>query len=273
MQARWHDGAWSDRVVLLTGASSGIGRALALALAERRARLVLAARDEASLETVAAACRERGAEVLVAPTDITEPEACGRLVARAAETFGGLDVLVNNAGGTMIARLDEVTDLSIYDRLTKLNLLSAIHLTWHALPHLKRSGGLVVAMASLQSFLALPTRTGYTATKHALFGFFEALRLELRGTGVDVTIVAPDWVDTQAHLRALGPDGRPFGKSLLDSSRVMTPEACALVTIDAMQRRRPLVITSLRGRAARVARVLVPSLVDWFVLRAMKRGH
>ena len=222
---------------------------------------------------MAAGCRQRGGEALVVPTDVTDRQACGRLVARAVEAFGRIDVLVNNAGGTMIARLDEVTDLSIYERLTQLNFLSAVHLTWHALPHLKRSAGLVVAMASLQSFLALPTRTGYTATKHALLGFFEALRLELRGTGVDVTIVAPDWVDTQAHHRALGPDGRPFGKSQLKSSRVMTADACALVTIEAMERRTPLLITSLRGRVARVARVLVPRLVDWFVLRAMKRGH
>ena len=264
---------WANRVVVLTGASSGIGRALALALAKRGARLVLAARDETALAEVAEACRLGGGEARAVPTDVTEPEDCGRLVAASVAAFGRIDVLVNNAGGTMIARLDEVTDVSLYDRLTRLNYLSAVHLTWHALPHLERTSGLIVVMASLQSFLALPTRTGYTAAKHAVFGFFEALRLELRGTGVDVTIVAPDWVATEAHHRALGPDGRPFGRSLLVSSKVMTAEACALLTIRAMERRTPLVITSLRGRIARVARVLVPRVVDWFVLRAMARGH
>ena len=115
----------------------------------------------------------------------------------------------------MISRLEEVTDLSVYERLMRLNYLAPVHLTWQALPHLRRTRGLVVVMASLQSFLAIPTRTGYAATKHAVLGFFESLRLELRGSGVDVTLVAPDWVATEAHERALGPDGRPFGRSLL----------------------------------------------------------
>ena len=226
--------------------------------------------------------RWRGLETIVGPegarpsscaTDVADAEACRRLIAAAVERFGRIDVLINNAGGTMIARLDEVTDLSVYERLTRLNYLAAVHLTWHALPHLRKTQGLVVAMASLQSFLAIPTRTGYAATKHAMLGFFESLRLELHGSGVGVTIVAPDWVATAAHERALGPDGRPFGRSLLVPSRVMTAEACACFTIRAMERRTPLAITSLRGRAARIARVLAPRLVDWFVLRALARGH
>src|SRR5688500_1348738 len=113
--------AYAGKSIVLTGASSGIGRALALALAAQRPRLVLAARDAARLEEVAGECRRLGAEALVVPTDVSAEEACKRLVALAADAFGGIDVLVNNAGITMMARMDELADPAIYERLMRVN--------------------------------------------------------------------------------------------------------------------------------------------------------
>src|SRR6185503_14419690 len=126
--------AYAGKVLIVTGASSGIGRALCEALAPQRPRLVLAARDRARLEAVADACRSLGADTLVAPTDVTSPDECARLVERTVSHFGGLDVLVNNAGAGMIARFDEITDLSIFERLMQVNYLSCVYLTHHALP-------------------------------------------------------------------------------------------------------------------------------------------
>lgn len=117
----------TGKVIVVTGASQGIGRALSLELAAQRPRLVLAARDAAALETVASACRDRGAEALVVPTDVSDVDACRRLIDRGVEAFDALDALVNNAGIGMIARLDEVKDLSTYEGLMQVNHLGSVY--------------------------------------------------------------------------------------------------------------------------------------------------
>ena len=264
--------AYGGKVVVITGASSGIGRALALALAPQRPRLVLAARDAARLEEVAGECRGKGAEALVVPTDVSAEPACRALVERTVGTLGGLDVLVNNAGIGMLARFDETGDLSVYETLMRVNYLSCVYLTHHALPHLKRSRGQIVVVASVAGLTGVPTRTGYAASKHAVFGLFDSLRIELEGTGVSVTMVAPDFVRTEIHRRAFGPGGTPTGKSPLQESRIMTAEACAALILPAMERRRRLLITSWRGRLGRYVRLVAPGLIDGIARRAVAEG-
>jgi len=264
--------AYEGKAIVLTGASSGIGRALALALAPRRPRLVLAARDAAALEAVAADCRALGAEALVVPTDVADFEACGRLIDRAVAAHGGLDVLINNAGASMMARFDEITDLSVFESLMRVNYLACVHLTHRALPHLKRSRGQVVAIASLAGLTGVPTRTGYAASKHAVIGFFDSLRIELAGTGVVVTIVAPDFVVSEIHRRSAGPDGKPIGKSPMQESRIMSTEECAALTLRAMERRQRLAILSARGRWGRFVRLVAPGIIDRIAARAVREG-
>ena len=171
---------YAGRVVVVTGASQGIGKALCLELAPQGPRLVLAARDATALEAVAAECRARGAEALVVPTDVGDESACRALVDRAVERYGALDVLVNNAGMGMLARFEDVTDLSLYERLMRVNYLGSVYPTFYALPHLKRSRGQIVAVSSLAGLNGVPGRTAYAATKHAQMGFFDSLRIELR---------------------------------------------------------------------------------------------
>lgn len=263
----------TDKVVVVTGASQGIGKALCLELASRRrARLVLAARDEARLVEVAAACQDRGAQTLVAPTNVARPADCEWLVRRAVERFGGIDVLVNNAGIDMIARFDEVTDLAIFERLMRVNYLGYVYPTFYALPELKKSRGRLVAVSSLAGLTGVPTRTGYAATKHAIFGFFDSLRIELHGSGVSVTVVAPDFVASEIHRRATGPDGRALGKSPMQETRIMSAEICAAKMVRAIERRRRLLLLSLRGRAGRFVRLVAPGLIDRIADRAVKRG-
>jgi short-subunit dehydrogenase len=266
-------GVYTGKVIVVTGASSGIGKALCRALAPQRPRLVLAARDEAALRTVAAACAELGAETLVVPADVTSPEACRALVARTVERFSSLDVLVNNAGIGMIARFDELEDLSVYERLMRVNYLGCVYLTHAALPHLKRSRGQIVTVASVAGLTGVPTRTGYSASKHAVFGFFDSLRIELAGTGMSVTMIAPDFVVSDIHNRAIGPDGKPLGKSPLQESKIMTAEECAALIVGAMEKRQRLLITSWRGRLGRFVRLLAPGLIDAVARRAVARGR
>ncbi len=262
--------SFAGKSVLITGASAGIGRALALNLAARGARLALNARDTASLETTVAACAARGAQALAVPGDVSRHEDCARLITQTLGRFGSLDALVNNAGVTMWSRFDAVQDLRVFERLLATNYLGAVYATAAALPYLKQSRGLIVAIASVAGLTGVPERTGYAASKHAMVGFFESLRIELEGSGVGVTIVAPDFVVSEIHRRAIGPDGAPLGRTPMQESRLMSAEECARLIVVAMRRRERLRITSARGRLGRWARLVAPRLVDRMAARAIR---
>jgi len=263
-------GTFTGKTVLITGASEGIGRALALELAAGQANLVLNGRNAARLQDAARACRQRGAAAEAVPGDVSRREDCVRFVARAVERFGGVDILVNNAGITMWARFDEVSDFCVYERLLAVNYLGAVYTTAAALPHLKAAHGLIVAVASIAGLTGVPERTGYAASKHAMVGFFESLRIELAASGVAVTIVAPDFVVSEIHRRASGPDGRPLGHTPMQEARIMTAAQCAHLIVGAMRRRQRLLVTSARGRLGRWARLIVPRLVDASAARAIR---
>jgi len=245
---------FAGKTVLITGASEGIGRALALALAPHGACLALNARNAARLEETARECAARGAQVLALPGDVSRQAECTLLASRTAQRFGRIDALVNNAGITMWSRFDAVSDFSVFERLLAVNYLGAVYLTAAALPHLRESRGLIVAVASIAGLTGVPERTGYAASKHALVGFFESLRIELRGSGVDITLVAPDFVRSEIHRRAIGPDGRSLGQSPMQERHIMTAQQCAQLIVAAMRRRRRMLITSTRGRLGRRAR-------------------
>jgi len=264
---------YTGKTIVLTGASSGIGRALALALAAQRPRLVLAARDRSALEDVAAECGKKGADALVVPTDVSVEEECKKLVDAAVERFKVLDVLVNNAGIGMIARFDEVTDVSVFERLMRVNYLGSVYPTYYALPYLKASRGQIVVISSLAGLTGVPTRTGYAASKHAVFGFFDSLRIELHGTGVDVTVIAPYFVRSEIHRRAAGADGRPLGTSPMQEERIMTAEECAAESVRAMEARQRVLVMTLKGKLGRLVRPILPGFVDYLARRAVEKGR
>lgn len=263
---------YAGKVVVVTGASQGIGKALCLELAPQRPRLVLAARDAPALEAVAAGCRSRGAEALVVPTDVAEEAACRALVERTVERFGGVDVLVNNAGMGMLARFEDVTDLSLYERLMRVNYLGSVYPTYYALPHLKKSRGQIVAVSSVVGLTGVPMRTAYAATKHAQVGFFDSLRVELRGTGVSVTVIAPYFVQSEIRKRSPGPDGRTVAASPVREAEVMSAGECARRTVRAMERRQRMLVMSLKGRLGRWVRLVAPGLVDRMAAEAVRKG-
>jgi short-subunit dehydrogenase len=259
------------KTVVITGASAGIGEELAVVLAGRGANLVLCARDAQALERVRRRCEEAGGKALAVPTDVTDPEACRRMVERAVEAFGGIDVLVNNAGMSMWARFEEVTDLSLFERLMRVNYLGAVYCTHHAQPHLKARQGLLVAVSSLTGKTGVPTRTGYAASKHAMQGFFDSLRIELHGTGVDVLVVSPGFVATGIRARALGPDGQALGESPREEGRdTMDVDTCVRRILRAMERREREVVMMPRATLALVLKVLAPGLVDRMARKAMR---
>ncbi|AEI62866.1 short chain dehydrogenase [Corallococcus macrosporus] len=257
--------------MVITGASAGIGEALAAVLAGRGANLVLAARNEEALQRVKARCEAAGGRAVAVPTDVGDAEACRLLVERAVEAFGGIDVLVNNAGVTMDARVDEVRDLSLFDRLMRINYLGAVYCTHHALPHLKARRGLVVAVSSLTGKTGVPNRSGYAASKHAMHGFFDSLRIELRGTGVDVTVVCPGFVATHIRDNALGADGQPVRRSKHDESAGnMDVDTCVAITLKAMERREREVVMTTKARIAQFLKLVAPGVVDRIAAKAIQ---
>jgi len=267
----------AGRRIILTGASEGIGRALALALVAQGARVALAARDAARLEELARECRARGGdaggETLVVPTDIANEVDCGWLVETTLQNFGGIDVVIHNAGITMWSRFDAVADFEIFERIMQVNYLAPVRLTSLALPHLKQSRGLLVAVASIAGLTGVPERTGYAASKHAMIGFFDSLRIELRGTGVDVSVIAPDFVVTEIHKRAIGPDGEPLGDSPLQVAKIMTAADCAQRIVRAIRKRERLVVMSARGKIGRWLKLVAPSLIDRIAEKAIREKH
>jgi len=259
------------KTYVITGASSGIGEALARAYALRGANIVLAARDRDRIDRVAAACERAGGRALAAPTDVTEPEQCRALIAQAVARFGAIDVLVNNAGISMWARFEDVTDLTLFERIMRVNYLGSVYTTHAALPHLTRTRGLIVAISSLTGKTGVPTRTGYAASKHAMQGFFDSLRIELVEHGVDVLVASPGFVRTGIRERVLGADGKPLGASPRPEGdrRTMSLEECTRILVRAIDRRDREVVMTARARAALWLKLLAPRAVDRIASRAV----
>lgn len=264
------------RVVVITGASDGIGAEMARQLAAREGAgiaLVLAARNVAQLDLVAAECAAHQAQVLVVPTDVSVRIQCRRLAIMAAERFGRIDVLVNNAGRSAHALFEEVEDLDWYEELMRVNLWGAIWCTQAALPHLKASRGSIVAVSSLAGLVGVPGRTAYSATKFAMTGFFEALRAELKGAGVSVTTAYPGVVATRIRYRGFNAQGEEAGASGLKEEGAMSVEECARLIIAGMDARTREVVMTAKGKLGRFLKLLAPGLVEKMALAALADEH
>ncbi len=264
---------FKNKVIIVTGASEGIGRSLCLALAPQQPKLVLAARNTDRLNSLKEEVEALGASAIIVTTDVTDEASCKQLIDTTVDQLGQLDVLINNAGGTMWMTLDEINELSVYEHLMRLNYLSCVYCTSYALPHLKQNQGLIVGISSVAGLTGVPCRTGYSAAKHAVFGFFDSLRIELMGSGVDVLMVAPDFVQSEIHKRALGKDNQPLGFNPLKQDKIMTSQECADMIIKGMKHRKRIVITSLRGKLGRWLKLFFPQLIDRIAAKAIKQGQ
>ena len=260
-----------DKVVVITGASKGIGAELARQLGAMGARLVLAARDLAELEAVAAQCRKAGGQAIAVRADVTQERDCAAIMTGAALAYERIDILVNNAGATMWARFEDLEDVSILDRIMQVNYMGAVRCAKHALPYLKQSHGLIVGIASLTALTGVPTRSGYAASKHAMRGFFDSLRIELMGSGVDVTMIYPGFVDTGIRENSAGPDGKPIGHVPVRLD-MMSVEECARITVAALQARKREVVMTARGKMGVWLKLVAPGVVDRMAKRVIEKG-
>lgn len=261
--------AFRGQSVIVTGASAGIGKALALQLARQGAKLAIAARRAERLAQVAAECRALGAEVLVIPTDVSDETQCKALVEQTVTAFGRLDLLICNAGLAASALFDDFPNLDLFRHTLDVNLYGAVYCTYYALPYLKQTKGRIAAISSLGGKSAIPYNTPYCASKYGLHGFYDSLRMELTQHGVSVTLICPWWVATEFHAAQLTKDGVPRGAARgkdMYTSKTMSAERCAEITLRAAYKRRREVLMG-PGLLAVWLKVIAPGFLDWLAVK------
>ncbi len=263
------------KTIVITGASDGIGAEMARQLAARHGAgvaLVLAARQASRLAQVASQCNAQGARTLVVPTDVSQEAACRHLIASAVTEFGGIDVLINNAGVSAQALFEDVQseNLGWYEQLMRVNFWGSVWCTHAALPYLKQSRGRIVAVSSLAGLVGVPGRTAYSASKFAMTGFFEALRAELRHTGVSVTTAYPGVVATDIRHRGFNAAGVAAGTSGLKEDQAMGVATCAQLILQGLDRRQREVVMTAKGRLGRWLKLIAPAQVEAMAMAALK---
>lgn len=257
----------SQQVVWITGASSGIGAALAQVWAAQGARLVLSARRVDELERVRKSL-PRAEEHLVLPLDMAQPDGFAAAVERVTSECGRLDVLVNNAGITQRSRVMD-TSMEVDRRILEVDFFGVVGLTRQVLPWMKAQGtGQLVIISSLVGELPTPKRAAYSAAKHALHGWFEALRAE-EHEWLKILMVMPGFVRTQVSINALEGDGRAHGQMDDYQAAGMAPEVCAARIVKAVHQGRASVIIAGRERLGVYLKRLCPPLYR-FVIRRVK---
>jgi len=259
-----------NSVVLITGGTSGIGRACALEFGRAGARVVITGRDAARLAATAAELAAAGIEHRTVRGDVGIVADADRAVADTIAAFGRLDVLLNNAGLSMRARFADV-DVKVIEQLMQTNFFGTVYVTKAALPHLLASKGTIVGISSIAGFRGLPGRTGYSASKFAMNGFLEALRTELLPQGVHVLTAAPGFTASNIRAVALAADGAPQAESPRDEGAMMSSEAVAGAILRAVaQRRRTLLLTG-QGKLTVLLNKWFPALADRLVLQHFQK--
>src|SRR5215217_345947 len=256
---------FKNKVVIITGASSGIGKACAEEFAKRGANLVLAARQYVTLCTITADLESQyGIKAVAVQADISKEEDCKLIIKQAIMTFGSIDILVNNAGLSMRALFNEL-DLSVLKNLMDVNFWGTVYCTKYALPEILKTKGSIIGVSSIAGYRGLPGRTGYSASKFAMNGFMESLRTELLKTGVHVMVACPGFTSSNIRVAALAKDGEVHGETSMEEGKMMTSEAVAVQIVDGIAaRRRTLVMTS-QGKLTVWINKLLPGLADKLV--------
>lgn len=249
---------FKDKVIIITGASSGIGLASARLFASFGARLVLAARRVEVLENEAS---KMNCQVLCVKADVSVQEDCRNLIEKAVERFGRIDILVNNAGVSMRAMFRDL-DLKVIKSLMDINFWGTVYCTKYALPYLLQSQGSVVGVISIAGFAGLPGRTGYSSSKYAIRGFLDTLRIEHLYDNLHVMVFAPGFTASNVRNVALTADGSAQGETPRDESKMMSAEECAMHLAKGLYKRKSQVVLTPIGKLTVLMHNLFPRFTD-----------
>jgi short-subunit dehydrogenase len=251
-----------NKVVIVTGASSGIGEATAREFAANGSKVILAARSEEKLVAIVKEIREKGGEAAYIKTDVSKEEDCRNLVEKSVEKYGTINILINNAGLSMRASFNEV-DLKVLQKLMNVNFWGTVYCSKYALPYLVANRGSLVGVSSVAGFHGLPGRTGYSASKFAIHGFLETIRIENLKRGLHVMVIAPGFTSSEIRKHALTADGTEQGSSPRKEGKMMSPEYVAKWVLKGIRKKKRNKILTWAGRFTALFQRIIPAVVDW----------
>ncbi len=261
---------FKDKVVIVTGASSGIGEAIAREFARNGSKVVLAARSLDKLSKIESDLRSQNFEVTAIVADVSRESDCKILIEKTIEKYKSLNILINNAGISMRASFSDV-DLKVLHRLMDVNFWGTVYCTKYALPYLLESRGSLVGVSSVAGFHGLPGRTGYSASKFAIHGFLETIRIENLKKGLHVMIIAPGFTSSEIRIHALTYDGKEQGESPRDENHLMSPEYVAKWVLKGIRKKKRNKLLTWEGRLTALFQRIVPSFVDWVYYNEMAK--
>ncbi|MFD0765080.1 SDR family oxidoreductase [Mucilaginibacter lutimaris] len=260
-----------DKVVIITGASSGIGKALATEFALRGANLVLASRQYVTLCGIAQDLQNQYAiKAIAVQCDVTVEEDCAALVKQTLLTFGKIDILINNAGISMRALFKDV-DLQVMKTLMDVNFWGTVYCTKHALPEIVKTRGSIVGVSSIAGYKGLPGRAGYSASKYAMNGFLDALRVENLRTGVHIMVACPGFTASNIRNTALDKNGNQQGESTLEEDKMMSAEEVARLIANGVEDRDRTLIMTFQGKLTVLLSKFWPGFLDKQVFKVFAR--
>ena len=252
---------FKDKVVVVTGASSGIGEAVAREFAKNGSRVMLAARSENKLAEIVNTLKAGGYDASYVKTDVSLEEDCRNLINKTVEKYGTIDILVNNAGISMRASFLDV-EMKVLHRLMDVNFWGTVYCTKYALPYLIQQKGSLVGVSSVAGFHGLPGRTGYSASKFAMHGFLETVRIENLRRGLHVMIIAPGFTSTEIRQHALTANGAEQGESPRDENSLDSPEYVARWILKGIVKKKRNKLLTWDGRFTALLQRIIPTVVD-----------
>ena len=259
-----------NKLVIVTGASSGIGKACALAFAKKGANLVLAARSADKLNEISKEILLLGVKVLCVPTDVSKETDCKILMEKTIDKFGKIDVLVNNAGISMRAAFADL-DLQVLKKVMDVNFWGTVYCTRYAIKSILENKGSVVGVSSIAGYKGLPGRTGYSSSKFAMHGFLEALRIENLKKDLHVLLACPGFTASNIRNTALAADGSSQGETPRDEQKMMQPEEVADAIVGAVIKRKDRLTLTLNGKLTVFLNKFFPKWVDKLVYKHMSK--
>lgn len=250
-----------DKVVIVTGGTSGIGKAIALAFAQRGARVVISGRNEDTLSQTEKELKTYHNDILAVKADVSNENDCVRLINETLNRFGSIDILINNAGISMRALFREL-DLDVLRKVMDTNFWGTVYCTKYAMKPLLKSKGIIVGISSIAGIKGLPARSGYSASKFAMNGFLESLRIENLKTGVHVLVCCPGFTASNIRNTALSKDGSAQGESPREEDKMMQPEEVAEALIKAIQQRKRTLVLTRQGKMVTLMNKFFPGWMD-----------
>jgi len=261
----------TNKVIIITGASSGIGKSLATEFAKRGANLVLAARQFVTLCELAQGLEQQyGIKAIGVQCDVTHAEDCEHLIKQTLVTFGKIDVLVNNAGISMRALFNDA-DVSVLKKVMDVNFWGTVYCTKYALPEILKTKGSIVGVSSIAGYKGLPGRTGYSASKFAMNGFLDALRVENLKTGVHILTACPGFTASNIRNTALDKSGVQQGESTMEEDKMMPPEEVATIIADGIENRSRTLIMTGQGKLTVFLSKFLPGFLDKMVYKTIAK--